>query len=262
MRCHCGDEDNVRPLMTPVRGGMNLLRGQLVMMGALPDVSGWIPDLASTFGSDDLRWVPRKLLRDLEKGLESADVKAEEKSLIVSMSIPIDMKVLRRETDRLEKYLSEKGTDTASVTPFPPVARADAPAGSEESSDPARAWRGTGDKQSLPAVPIPPDGAAAWEYRKKAEAPVKAPSDWKQSWGTVQPEPEKIKLTVVNVRKEAAMLFEMDKDGKMSFIQKVATGEAVDVKTVTSRRLIALFADKPAGESFEAGTSSTVWLLR
>ena len=39
---------------------------------------------------------------------------------------------------------------------------------------------------------------------------------------------------------------EMDKDGKLNFVQKVAAGEAVDVKTIAAKRFIAVFPDKPA----------------
>jgi hypothetical protein len=70
-----------------------------------------------------------------------------------------------------------------------------------------------------------------------------------------------VKFTVVNVKKEPAMLFAMTEGGKLSFAQKVAPGEAVDLQTSAGQRWIAVFADKPAGDTF-VSKADAVWLLR
>lgn len=74
--------------------------------------------------------------------------------------------------------------------------------------------------------------------------------------------PRSMKLTVANVCKEPALLFEMAENGTMTFIQKLPPGEAVDVKTTAEKRLVAIFPDKPAGESFDPTQANAVWLLR
>jgi hypothetical protein len=44
--------------------------------------------------------------------------------------------------------------------------------------------------------------------------------------------------------------------------KKVPAGEAVDVKTSTGQRWLAVFADKPGGEAFAPTQAEGVWLLR
>jgi hypothetical protein len=71
------------------------------------------------------------------------------------------------------------------------------------------------------------------------------------------------KLTVANVRKEAALLFRMTEDGKLSFVRKLPPGEAVDVEAENQgHRWVAVFPDNPAGESFDPSGAEAVWLLR
>lgn len=72
--------------------------------------------------------------------------------------------------------------------------------------------------------------------------------------------PAAMKLTVANVRKEAAQLFEMAEDGKMRFVQKLAAGEAIDVKTSSDKRLVAVFGE--SAESHDPREAKGVWLLR
>ncbi len=48
----------------------------------------------------------------------------------------------------------------------------------------------------------------------------------------------------------------------MTFVQKLPSGEAVDVTTTSEKRWVAVFADKPAGESFDPKNDGSTWLLR
>jgi hypothetical protein len=78
----------------------------------------------------------------------------------------------------------------------------------------------------------------------------------------VQGAPATVKLTVANVRKEPALLFEMEGAGKMTFVTKLAPGEATDVKASSSKRWVAVFPDMKAGETYSAPQADAVWLLR
>ena len=71
-----------------------------------------------------------------------------------------------------------------------------------------------------------------------------------------------IKLTIVNVHKEPALLFTIDEAGKLTFKQKLTEGNATDVQTIKGRRWIAIFSEKPAGESYTVSQSDAIWLLR
>ena len=71
-----------------------------------------------------------------------------------------------------------------------------------------------------------------------------------------------VKLTIANVRKETALLFTIGDNGKLTFVQKVPPGEAIDVQTVSGQSWIAVFADKPAGEAFKPSKATETWSLR
>jgi hypothetical protein len=237
LRGQCGNEDSVQPLRKALHGGMTLLRGQLLMISGLPDVAGFIPGLDSD--RDAFRWVPWRLLREFIKGLDQADILTDGRSLSVALSVAMSARGVRTEMERsMAKWLADNGKDITTPLPFTPPAKA---------------------VLADPLIPVPgqvPETAPAVE-----PAPV-VPADYRPSWRKVQPAEERIKLAVANVRKESALLFEMDKDGKMTFLQKVPAGEAVDIKTAPARRLIAIFSDNTAGESLDTSATTTTWLLR
>jgi hypothetical protein len=261
LSAQCSDEDCVRPLAKTARGLVDLLRAQLLMMSGLKDVKGLVPD----FNDVELGWVPWKLLRVIVKGLDDAKVQAEGKSLTVCVAIPLEARTLRREIERTLTRLTDSGKlDLSSVLPAFATRPQGVPA------------LGSGWNSPTPAAPPPPPisawntfGPPADPLTAKPQEGAKSPQGVQQALATEpasSPPPkevaEPVKLTVANVRKETALLFEMDRDGKLSFVQKLPAGEAVDVKTIATRRLIALFPDKAVGESFEATTSATIWLLR
>ncbi len=70
------------------------------------------------------------------------------------------------------------------------------------------------------------------------------------------------KLTVANMRKEPALLFQMVEDGKFCFVQKLPAGEAIEVSAVPGKRWLAIFGDNPAGVSFDPTQETAIWLLR
>jgi hypothetical protein len=70
------------------------------------------------------------------------------------------------------------------------------------------------------------------------------------------------KFTVANVKKEPALLFTEGEGGKLTFVRRVPTGEAVDLESTAGARWIAVFSDKPAGTAFSVGKPGEVVLLR
>jgi hypothetical protein len=78
----------------------------------------------------------------------------------------------------------------------------------------------------------------------------------------IAPPVAQVKFTVANVRKETAVLFLLEDNGKMTFAGKVPAGEAVDLQTVSGQRVIAVFADNQAAESFVVKPGADSWLLR
>jgi hypothetical protein len=75
-----------------------------------------------------------------------------------------------------------------------------------------------------------------------------------------------IKVTVANVRKQSAQVFEMTSDGNLKFVASVVDGSACDLKLTAGRRYVAIFMDKhggdPAIETFTAEKPDSIWLLR
>jgi hypothetical protein len=69
-------------------------------------------------------------------------------------------------------------------------------------------------------------------------------------------------LTVANVHKATALLFTLTPDGKMTFIQKLPHGEAVDVRTQLGSQWVAVFPDKPEAVTHLVQAGGTAWVLR
>jgi hypothetical protein len=69
-------------------------------------------------------------------------------------------------------------------------------------------------------------------------------------------------LAVANVHKEPVSLFKVV-GGELKFVQKVATGEAVDVSVSAGDKLAATFGSAPHCANFSVkGVEGEVWLLR
>src|SRR4051812_6889519 len=72
-----------------------------------------------------------------------------------------------------------------------------------------------------------------------------------------------MKLTVANVRGDAAVLFTMSADGKLKYVRRVPTGEAVDLDTAEGVRWVAVFAGEvPGSEQVTASARDPKWILR
>lgn len=74
--------------------------------------------------------------------------------------------------------------------------------------------------------------------------------------------PARAKLTVVNVRQEAALLFLVSAEGELTFVEKLAPGTVIDLDTKTGTRWAAVFSERPSSQSFRVAAGEAVWLLR
>jgi hypothetical protein len=71
-----------------------------------------------------------------------------------------------------------------------------------------------------------------------------------------------MKVSVTNVRAEAALLFAMGDGAELRFVRKVHASEVVECEVTVGQRLFAVFADEPGGETFVPTGKDTTWLLR
>lgn len=78
----------------------------------------------------------------------------------------------------------------------------------------------------------------------------------------VKPPATTTQVTIANIRKETGLLFKVADQGELTFVQKVAHGEAVDLETVTGQRWVVVFVEQPHHESRVIKQENEVWLLR
>jgi hypothetical protein len=70
-------------------------------------------------------------------------------------------------------------------------------------------------------------------------------------------------LTVANVRKGPALLFTVDPEGKLTFVERLGAGDATDLKTTRGTRWAAVFyGDSPDSLSYQVTSDEATWLLR
>jgi hypothetical protein len=263
VRVHCTDTQSARRIGRGIHAGSNAIRGQLLLVSALPALGEFLPD-----GEDfkKFRHLPHKLIHGVEKALQHGTLKIDDTTVIGNVSLAMDGKTLCSEIERCMRLMggqdglgielpfgalgeAMKSQPTPAPAPAPDPLSANPPAPPFPAALP-------------PPLPIAPSQGITTRVGSPAIQQVAAPAPAVVAPAPGIVEPGSVKMTVANVRKEAAMLFEMAEDGKMTFIQKVSAGEAVDVKAASGKRLVAIFADKQAGESFAVPGSGGVWLLR
>jgi len=294
LRVGCGTERQARDVAQSVRGIVNVARGQMLMVAGMVDASAVIGEQMPA----ELKAVSWELVRKAEKGLAAATVKAEKSAVVVAASLPIEAKLLRTEIEKAialqggigecESCFCLPFAMKAQTCPAPQAPQAPqsgavpvappAPIGQPAPiAQPAQVVAVTMPApmppgQKMPATmplgppmmqpPPPPGVTVAAPYPGQpmpCPAPVQQTSYPVVGCAPAAP-PAAMKLTVANVRKEAAQLFEMAEDGKMRFVQKLAAGEAVDVKTSSDKRLVAVFGE--SAESHDPRDAKGVWLLR
>jgi hypothetical protein len=71
------------------------------------------------------------------------------------------------------------------------------------------------------------------------------------------------KLTVANVRGETALLFTVDGEGKLTYVEELRAGNATDLKTTSGTRWAAVFwGSKPDSLGYRVFAPEAIWLLR
>jgi hypothetical protein len=69
------------------------------------------------------------------------------------------------------------------------------------------------------------------------------------------------KLTVANLRKETALLFRKEANGKLTFVQKLPGGAVDEREATPGQAWVAVFPDTAGGEAFTVRPGA-VWVLR
>lgn len=271
LRLTCSDEGKVGDVVKGVRGYISMARSQLLVGNGLKEVG---PLMAAAKG-EELPGLPWELMAQTEKALQNAVFRSEGKAVTVSLAIAANAKTVRSEIDSLVKLQTKKNGDSSSLTlPFPFCERIEV-----VKNTPPQPSVVVPPPQGRPYDPsiLPPDGrfgpqtpqpvitSPSWQGAsgpmiQPVSAPAQVPSPFLQPNQLAE-----VKLTVANVRKEEALIFEMEAGNKLTFVQKVPAGSAVDVKTTTNKQLVAIFADKPAGQWYSvwpAPQPDAVWLLR
>jgi hypothetical protein len=258
----CADRDGARWASKALQTGLKFARSASLMGTGVMDGAELFPTLADTEFRQQCRFVPLKLLRQTEKGLEKAQVHEDADSARLSIVIPIDQKSLRGEVAGIARLALIERSDSllslfrlqewqAGMTlpsgrylehspmyfPPEPPAPTPAPGPAEDTNNEASKTDKTEQKIELLPPEVVQTGAIS-------------------SGGT------SAKLAIANVRKETATLFTIGEGGKLTLVQKLPAGEAVDLKTTTGTRWLAVFTDKPAGESFSPRQGENTWLLR
>ena len=307
----CSDEEAQRWAKKALTTGLNLVRMQMMMVPTMMDA-------AQLFTPNDLGDVkvmgllPLNLLRIAEKAMQKVEVKQTGNDLSLSIMLPIDAKMLRKEISSLVRLMgpladsgtTEKGgtvgcspgtfigfqTWTGGMTlpapqcldhpqyypatPFSnPAQPSPFPQPSSSASVPPNVGAVYNLPPTLPVFTLPPSSIPSGVARDPIPstppnvipASANVPSIPSATVATSQPiatSSATMKLSVANVRKEAAMLFTMTNDGKMTFSQKLSAGEAVDLQATPGLRWFAIFSDKPEGLTFTPKQGENIWLLR
>jgi hypothetical protein len=290
----CADEAGAKKAAKMMRAFIGLMRAELLAAVSELDLAEVMPSMAEV-DVKELAGLPLKLMRQGEKGLARVRVKAEGKTVPLSVSIPMDAKALRSEVAALERLTEAACANGGSCLPFdlpwgsgapsyfvppPPPPSYAVPPGYAPTMPLDAPVLQPVYPTPIPADPIvPPPTTPPASPRVTPTAPAScvppAPSSCiLQSSvigavvGAVSPaescRPAKnvMKLTVANVRTEAALLFAMGDGNDLTFVRKVPAGEAVDVEATVGQRLVAVFTDNPGSMSFVPSGKDTTWLLR
>jgi hypothetical protein len=237
LRVQCADEKKATDLAKSVKGVINIFRGQLALGAGLKDARSLLPAPAAPKEFESLPW---ELFRLAEKSLADAFPESDGKCMSVSVAIPIDAKTLRTALERCTPWLWAQGLRGPLPLFGSPQGKDGLAQANPPRMEPAE-WEPT-------TVPMPGEAPPAPLQQVKGTEAIQATAP--------------VKLTVANVRKEEALLFTLAANGKLTFVKKVPAGEAVDVEASTGQRWVAVFTDRPAGESFVTTQVAENWLLR
>jgi len=288
LQLDCADEAGAKKAAKVVRAFVGLMRSEMLAAVSELDLISVMPSMAEG-DVRELGELPLKLIRQGEKALARAHVKAEGKTVPLSVSVPMDAKALRSEVAALER-LTEAACANGSCFPFalpwggpggfvpppPPPAYAFPPGYSvpvpldgvvpqpmfpppmpADPLLPPPSCPGSCPRPTTPAAPAtcvpppPPPGTLIG-----AAVGVLTPAE------PCHPPKAVTKVSVTNVRAEAALLFAMGDGNEVRFVRKVPASEVAECEVTVGQRLFAVFADEPGGETFVPTGKDTTWLLR
>lgn len=258
-----------------VHFGLEVLRGQALMLTVMAGTEFLDPKL---FGlpARDRHVMDRpteaflKVARGAEKCLQSATVRRQGRTIRVAVKSATDVRELRQAIQAISEFEGACWAQSCKDSSTGPVGMVFAP---------DRALRAPGANTPTPASGLPmatylptaplyvpatpaPGGAGPVPTVSPASSTLPA-STPAADLPMLRPGPAgTVKFAVANVKRDAALLFRQDEGGKLTFVRKVAAGEAVDVESRAGYRWYAIFADKPAGITFVPVRPDDVVLLR
>ncbi len=205
------------------------------------------------------------MIRLAEKGLQHAVIRAEKTHVNISVAVAVEARMLRTVIERLARS-EQSGKGPLLMIPIlgeTHVRGMTLPSGYYLQHPP---------QYIPPSPPFTPTRELASQVEAAPTAPTPPAIPYQAQIVPVGPPrpveaarsgPPGGKLTVANVRKGPAILFEMAEDGKLNFLQKVSALEAVTVKPGGGKRFLAVFPDDlPGAETLDLSQAGAVWLLR
>jgi hypothetical protein len=258
-RLHCTDEAGARGAVKAVRALVAGARGELLMAYADLEMADYVsPENRANVSPAVTKEVASSgavLLRQAERGLQRVRVQAEGADIPVAVRLPVDAQKILLFARLCEAGVFSDEEGCSPPQPIPEQTYTLPPAEDPRFSRPPQV-----PEQVLNKFPKKEAGAPS---AAGCSAPVPTVSGLMPA-SAVPTVAEKVpvKLTVANVTKEPALLFSVGDGGKLVFSRKVPAGEAVDVKSSIGQRWVAVFAEKPAGDTFTAEKVEATWLLR
>jgi hypothetical protein len=262
---HSPNDECARKSAKMLRAFAGLIRGELLSQISMLDMAESFPkDLAR-----DLSGLPVKLIRPAEKAWQEARVHIDGKMVTLSVTTAVDTKTLSSELDALRDVTASADPISMCYSPLPFfwyfAENISLP--SRHSREQAVPYDPLSNGQAIPPAPAYPVGPQYMPPPPNARNAIPqlappAPEPMPTPVAVPPPASLPVKLTVANVRKEAALLFTVGDNGKLTFAQKIPPGEAVDLQTTSGQRWIAVFTDNPAGETFQPTQATETWLLR
>jgi hypothetical protein len=274
VRLNFGDRTDKRRARLALRAAAQLHRVDLLRLLALHDLAEAYPTMFDRGRDLDLMhaWSP-ELVRDVEQALEHATVRSDHAGVRATLVVPMTVKRLRSAVANNWRSFVKECLDQYGGQGEPGILLEDlislvtGPLTREDGVFSAHHYFGEV-SPIVPSTDAPPGGevAPASPLTELAGPPKMAlQADVTGTARSSVPAARAaapIKLTATNVHKETAVLFTVGEKGKLTFVQKLPPGEAVDLKTSAGQQWLAVFPENPAGETFTADKAGAIWLLR
>jgi hypothetical protein len=118
VRCCCADTARARQVAKVLRGYCDLFRTQVLMLCCMAELGQNFPGGPGMV--DRGEFVPVRLLRRFDKGLQHAATRAEGTTAVLTATVAVDGKTLRTEVETVIRRLSKSPNSSGGITlPFP-----------------------------------------------------------------------------------------------------------------------------------------------